>query len=57
MTAKFAAKRLEYRAANQLKLEGHAFSIEAFGIPVILGFLSLLVAYFINRRFLRRNKG
>jgi len=57
MTAKFAAKRLEYRAADHLKLEGHAFSIEAYGIPVILAFLSILIAFAINRRFLRQSKG
>jgi putative intracellular protease/amidase len=56
-TAKFAAKRLEYRAIDHLKLEGSSFSFEAFGIPVLLSVLSLLIAYFIDRRFIRRKKG
>ncbi|MHA6533167.1 DJ-1/PfpI family protein [Paenibacillus sp. BAC0078] len=56
-TAKFAAKRLEYRATDHLKLEGSSFSFEAFGIPVLLGVLSLLIAFFIDRRFIRRKKG
>ncbi|GAA3400616.1 DJ-1/PfpI family protein [Paenibacillus hodogayensis] len=56
-TAKFAAKRLEYRATGHLKLEGRFFSSEAFGIPVLLGFLSLLVAFNLDRRFIGRKKG
>ncbi|EGL18142.1 MULTISPECIES: DJ-1/PfpI family protein [unclassified Paenibacillus] len=56
-TAKFAAKRLEYRATDHLKLEGSSFSFEAFGLPVLLGVLSLLIAFFIDRRFIRRKKG
>ncbi len=56
-TAKFAAKRLEYRATDHLKLEGRPFSLEAFGIPVMLGALSLLIAFFIDRLFIRRKKG
>ncbi|MDM5277491.1 DJ-1/PfpI family protein [Paenibacillus silvae] len=50
MTAKFAAKRLEYRAIDHLNLEGAPFSKESFGIPVILVVLSLLVGYFLDRR-------
>jgi len=53
-TAKFAAKRLEYRATRQLKLEGAPFSYEAFGIPIGIGLLSLFVVYLIDRRFERR---
>ncbi|GIO15162.1 hypothetical protein J19TS2_47170 [Cohnella xylanilytica] len=56
-TAKFAAKRLEYRATDHLKLEGRSFSLEAYGIPVLLGALALLAAYGVDRRFLRRRKG
>lgn len=56
-TAKFAAKRLEYRATDHLKLEGSSFSFEAFGVPVSLGVLSLLITFFIDRRFIRRKKG
>ncbi|MBB6671861.1 DJ-1/PfpI family protein [Cohnella nanjingensis] len=56
-TAKFAAKRLEYRATDHLKLKGSSFSFEAFGVPVLLGVLSLLIAFLIDRRFIRRKKG
>ncbi|MET3292136.1 UNVERIFIED_CONTAM: transcriptional regulator GlxA family with amidase domain [Brevibacillus sp. OAP136] len=56
-TAKFAAKRLEYRATDHLKLEGRSFSFEAFGIPVLLTVMSLLATLFIDRRFVRRKKG
>lgn len=56
-TAKFAAKRLEYRATDHLKLEGSSFSFEAFGVPVLLGVLSLIIALFIDWRFIRRKKG
>jgi len=55
-TAKFAAKRLEYRATDQLMLAGSPFSYEAFGIPIVLGILSLLVAWFIDKRFISRKK-
>ncbi|MFF2093122.1 DJ-1/PfpI family protein [Paenibacillus sp. NPDC058174] len=55
-TAQFAAKRLEYRAADHLKLKGSSFSYEAFGIPVVLGILSLLIAWFIDRRFISRKQ-
>ncbi len=50
MTAKFAAKRLEYRATDHLQLEGAHFSKESFGVPIILAVLSLLAGYFLNRR-------
>lgn len=53
-TAKFAAKRLEYRATDHLKLEGNSFSLEAFGVPILLGALSLIITFFIDRRFFRR---
>ncbi len=55
-TAKFAAKRLEYRATDHLKLEGSTFSYEAFGIPVLLGIVSVIIASFIDRRFICRKK-
>jgi len=55
-TAKFAAKRLEYRATDHLLLKGSPFSYEAFGIPILLGILSLLVAWFIDKRFISRKK-
>lgn len=55
-TAKFAAKRLEYRATDHLTLEGRPFSLEAFGIPVVLGILSLLITFFIDSVLIRRKK-
>ncbi|WP_426332723.1 DJ-1/PfpI family protein [Paenibacillus silvae] len=57
MTAQFAAKRLEYRATDHLKLEGAPFSKESFGIPVLLVVLSLLAGYFLDRRlFVKKRK-
>ncbi|MFB5675320.1 DJ-1/PfpI family protein [Paenibacillus terreus] len=53
-TAKFAAKRLEYRATSHFKLEGVPFSYEAFGIPIGVGVLSLVVLYLADRRFIRK---
>ncbi|MBE1442514.1 DJ-1/PfpI family protein [Paenibacillus sp. OAS669] len=53
-TAKFAAKRLEYRSTSQLQLEGAPFSYEAFGILVCIVLLSLFVLYLADRRFVRR---
>ncbi|MFC5407665.1 DJ-1/PfpI family protein [Cohnella soli] len=55
-TAKFAAKRLEYRATDHLKLKGNPFSFEAVGTPLLLAILTLLIVYFIDRRFIRRKK-
>lgn len=52
-TAQFAAKRLEYRATSQLKLEGAPFSYEAFGIPLGLSMVTLFVLYLADRRFVR----
>ncbi|MCD9026096.1 DJ-1/PfpI family protein [Cohnella silvisoli] len=54
-TAEFAAKRLEYRA-DHLNLEGQSFSLEAFGRPLLIGLLSVLVALYIDRRFIRKKK-
>ncbi|MDF2714894.1 MAG: hypothetical protein K0R28_1819 [Paenibacillus sp.] len=56
-TARFAAKRLEYRATDHLNLEGRSFSLEAVGVPILLGSLSLLVAFLIDRRLIYRKKG
>lgn len=53
-TAAFAAKRLEYRATSELKLEGAPFSFEAYGLPIGVGFLSLIVVYILDRRFIRK---
>lgn len=56
LTAKWSAKRLEYRA-NHLNLEGNPFSLEAFITPLMLGSIALLTAYFIDRRFISRRPG
>ncbi len=57
LTAKYGAKRLEYRATN-LNFEGRPFSYEAFGIPVLLSLAALLTAFYIDRRFIRKvNRG
>lgn len=55
LTAKYGAKRIEYRATN-LKYEGNPFSYEAFGIPALLSLASLLIAFYIDRRFIRKVK-
>ncbi|MEW9700032.1 DJ-1/PfpI family protein [Paenibacillus sp. SI8] len=55
-TASFAAKRLEYRATGQLKLEGSPFSYEAYGNLLLVGVISLCIALLIDRRFIRKRK-
>lgn len=55
-TAKFAAKRLEYRATDHLNLKGSAFSLEAFLIPVLLGVLTFLIILYIDLQFIRKKK-
>ncbi|HWO98543.1 MAG TPA: hypothetical protein VNM45_19890 [Bacillus sp. (in: firmicutes)] len=52
LTAKYGAKRLEYRAS--LTLEGKPLSFEAFGIPIVLSLVALLLAFYIDRRFITR---
>ncbi|NGQ95295.1 DJ-1/PfpI family protein [Brevibacillus sp. SYP-B805] len=51
LTAKYGAKRLEYRATH-LKLEGKPFSFETFGILFLLTVISVLLARYIDRRFI-----
>jgi AraC family transcriptional activator FtrA len=53
LTAKYGAKRLEYRAEH-LKFEGRPFSFEAFGIPFLLSLLAVLIAFYIDRRFIMK---
>ncbi|MCY9697010.1 DJ-1/PfpI family protein [Paenibacillus alginolyticus] len=55
LTAHFAAKRLEYRA-NHLSLDGKPFSLDAFGIPLLIGALSVGVTFYIDRRFIRKKR-
>jgi AraC family transcriptional activator FtrA len=52
-TAKYGAKRLEYRA-DYLKFEGKPFSLEAFGVLLLLSFAALLAALYIDRRFIMK---
>lgn len=53
LTAIYGAKRLEYRA-DYLKFEGNPFSIESFGVPLLLTAVALLMAFFIDRRFITK---
>jgi putative intracellular protease/amidase len=53
LTAKYGAKRLEYRATN-LSFVGMSFSYEAFGIPVLLSLAALLITFYMDRRFIRK---
>lgn len=53
LTAKYGAKRLEYRATH-LTFEGSPFSYEAFGISVLLGLAAFLTAFLIDTRFINR---
>jgi AraC family transcriptional activator FtrA len=53
LTAKYGAKRLEYRA-NHIKLEGKPFSLEAFSTPLLLSLLAVLAAFCIDRRFIMK---
>ncbi|BAU26765.1 DJ-1/PfpI family protein [Aneurinibacillus soli] len=55
LTAKYGAKRLEYRAEH-LNFEGRSFSFEAFGILFSLSILAALVAFYIDRRFIMKKK-
>nr|WP_284644821.1 DJ-1/PfpI family protein [Paenibacillus chinjuensis] len=53
LTAKWDAKRLEYRA-DQLKLEGNKFPLESLMNLCLLGILAFLSAFYIDRRFILR---
>ena len=55
LTAKYGTKRLEYRAPG-LHFEGKPFSFEAFGMPVLLGLAALLLAFYMDKRFIRKGK-
>ncbi|MFC4801773.1 DJ-1/PfpI family protein [Neobacillus sp. GCM10023253] len=55
LTAIYGAKRIEYRAEN-LKFQGSPFSYESFGIPVLISLAAILTAFFIDRRFIRKEK-
>ncbi|MBS4171728.1 DJ-1/PfpI family protein [Bacillus sp. FJAT-49736] len=53
LTAKHAAKRFEYRA-NGIHLEGKTFPLETYGYLLLTGLLALLVAFYIDRRFIMK---
>lgn len=53
LTAKWAAKRLEYRA-DTLKLAGESFPIEAFLTPLMLGIIALWASLYLDRRFITK---
>jgi hypothetical protein len=53
LSAEHAVKRLEYRA-NQIMLEGKPFSLETYGNLILLTIISLLVARFIDKRFMTK---
>ncbi|TCP52609.1 DJ-1/PfpI family protein [Tumebacillus sp. BK434] len=53
-TAEHAVKRFEYRA-DGVQLEGRAFAYETYGNLLILIVAALLLAYGIDRRFLRKS--
>ncbi|CAG7649746.1 hypothetical protein PAESOLCIP111_05940 [Paenibacillus solanacearum] len=53
LTAKYGAKRLEYRAAD-LQFHGKPFSYESFGLPVLISLAAGLAAFYIDRRFIRK---
>ncbi|WCK55235.1 DJ-1/PfpI family protein [Aneurinibacillus sp. Ricciae_BoGa-3] len=53
LTAKHAVKRLEYRA-NHIHLEGKPFPLETYSNMLLTGLLTLLIAFFIDRRFIMK---
>ncbi|WNC17579.1 DJ-1/PfpI family protein [Brevibacillus brevis] len=54
LTAKYGTKRLEYRA-NSLRFEGMPFSVESFGVPLLLAISALAAAFLIERRFIGKD--
>lgn len=53
LTAKHAVKRFEYRA-DDLTLEGKSIPVETYFNMLLVGLLSVLVAYVIDRRFIMK---
>ncbi|WP_019119508.1 DJ-1/PfpI family protein [Brevibacillus massiliensis] len=56
LTAAHAVKRLEFRA-NDFQLEGKPFPLETYGELLLTLAGSLLIAFFIDRRFISKRKG
>ncbi len=55
LTAKWAAKRLEYRA-DHVKLEGEPVPLESILTPSLVGIVGLLTAFLIDRRFVSKRE-
>lgn len=53
LTAKHAVKRFEYRA-NGIHLEGKPFPLQTYSNLLLTILLALLVAYFVDRRFIMK---
>lgn len=54
-TAAFAQKRLEYRAED-LNFEGKPLPYESYGIPLLIIVLSMLIAVYVDKRFIANKK-
>jgi AraC family transcriptional regulator, transcriptional activator FtrA len=55
LTAKHAVKRLEFRA-NDIHLEGKPFPLETYGNLLLVSLLSVLAAFYIDRRFITKKR-
>jgi len=55
MTAKWAAKRLEYRG-DQLHLGGYPFPLEGFITPLLLGLVAFWAASMLDQRFFAKKE-
>ncbi|MBP1932993.1 DJ-1/PfpI family protein [Ammoniphilus resinae] len=54
-TAKHAVKRLEYRV-NDIDLQGKPFSFDTYGNLLATALLSLVIAFYIDRKFIMKRK-
>ncbi len=55
LTAEHSVRRLEFRA-NDIHLEGKAFPLETYSNMLLTSLLALLVAFYIDRRFIIKKK-
>lgn len=55
LTAEHAVKRFEYRA-DDLTLEGKSLPIETYLNMLLMGLLSVLTAYLLDRRFIMKKR-
>ncbi|MEW9670085.1 DJ-1/PfpI family protein [Ammoniphilus sp. 3BR4] len=51
LTAEHAVRRLEFRA-NDIQLDGQPFPFETYGNILLTGLIALLLAFYIDRRFI-----